>query len=193
MRQLFGSGDEEILEQLHQEIAEKEVYRHPKERKAIRDVVDRAVMSGVPFKDVPTESWVHAVAAEILGLHGQEWLCNYSSVLEDASALEEGLWGQYRKLATPHTRAFLHGLVEGIPLFGCQPAEDGSAYGVISLDRLRVFQPGLRDLAEVIAYRVGRDKEATEFEHNVAAFASELSEWLDQLIAAERDLFFSFG
>jgi hypothetical protein len=194
MRRLFGSKDEAALRQLHSEIAARYHYLNANEQKAITDVVDRAVMSGAPFPDLETESWVHSVAAQILGLHGQEWLMNYSSVLEDAFALEEGLWGRYRKFASPETKAFLHGLVEGIPMFGCsRPAEDQSAYGAVSLERLRVFRPGYRDFAEVVAYRVGRNKAATPLDQSAAEFATEFSEWLDQLVAAERDLFFSFG
>jgi hypothetical protein len=193
MRRLFGSGDEAALHQLHNEIVVRYHYLNAKEQDAIIDVVDRAVMSGVPFPDLQTESWLHLFAAQILGLHGQEWLYNYSSVLEDAFALEDGLWVRYRKFANPETRAFLRGLIEGIPMFGCRLAEDGSAYGAISLNRLRVFQPGLCDLAEVIAYRVGRNKSANELDHSVVEFASEFSEWLNELIVAERDLFFSFG
>jgi hypothetical protein len=193
MRRLLGSRDEAALQQLKSEIALRNHFLKTEEQKAILDVVARAVMSGVPFPELQAESWIHAVAALSLGLHGQEVLMNYSSVLEDAYALEDGLWGCYRKFASAETRAFLHGLVEGIPMFGCKPPGDGSAYGAISLDRLRVFEPGFRDLAEIISYRVGRSKAATELDQNVVEFATELSAWLNQLIAAERDLFFSFG
>jgi hypothetical protein len=192
MRRLFGSRDEVALQQLHTEIAARDHYRSATDQNAIIEVVDRAVMSGVPFPELQTESWVHAVAAERLSRHGQEWLYNYSSVLEDAFALEEGLWGNYRKLATPETRAFLRGLVEGIPMFGCQ-ARESLAYGAVSLEKLRVFQPGLRDLAELIAYRVGRKKSATELDRAVVEFTAELRDFVDEIIAAERDLFFSFG
>jgi hypothetical protein len=78
-------------------------------------------------------------------------------------------------------------------MFGCQLPEDGAVYGAVSLEKLRVLQPGLRDLAELIAYRVGRKKAATELDRTVVEFTAELCDWLDEVIAAERDLFFSFG
>lgn len=193
MRRLFGSRDETALLQLHNDIAAKYHYLDTIDQGAITEVVDRAVKSGVPFVELQTELWVHRVAAQQLGLHGQEWLYNYSSVLEDASALEVGLWGNYRKLASPETRAFLRGLVEGIPIFGRQSPEDGAAYGTVSLERLRVFQPGLRNLAEIIAYRVEHKKAPSELDRAVVGFTAEFCDWLDLIIAAEHDLFFSFG
>lgn len=193
MRRLLGSGDEAALEQLHAHVAATNHHRPAQAQQAILAVVDRAVRSGVPFPELQTETWVHAVAAESLSLHGQEWHLAGATDLEDAFALEDGLWRRYRKLASPETRAFLRGLVEGIPLFGCRPAEDGSAYGAISLDRLRVFEPGLRDLAETVAYRVGRNRDATDLDRNVAGFATGLSAWVTELVAAKRDLFFSFA
>lgn len=193
MRRLFGSHSDDARRQLHDQVAAKYGYKSEDDRNAILGVVDRALLSGVPFTDLPTETWVHAAAAVELGLYGQQWLLNYSTVLEDAYSLEEELWPRARKLASGPTRAFLHGLVEGIPLFGRQPATDGSAYGTVSLERLRIFQPGLRDLAEVIAYRVKRKREPTEQETNVVEFTAELAAWVEAIMRAERDLFFGYG
>jgi hypothetical protein len=192
MRKLCGSKNEEALGQLRERIHTKYHYMDAGRRTPIAEVIERAVMSGVPFPDLQAETHVHSCAAELLALHGQDWLVTDASNYH-ASALEDGLWRGYGKLASPETKGFLRGLAEGLPMFGRQPPNDGSAYATVSLDRLRAFLPGLRDLAETIAYRVGRKHAANEEERAGAQFATEFCGWVDQIVAAERDLFFEFG
>lgn len=192
MRRLCGSRDEAAVRQLRDRIAADFGHLPGGQRGQLAGVIERAVFEGVPFPDLPAETSLHALAAGLLAAHGQEWLTTGASVYR-ASALEEGLWGRYRQHASPEARAFLRGLVEGIPLFGRQPPSDGSAYAAVGLDRLRAVQPHLRDLAELIAYRVGRKRSPTEEQQAGAVFAAEFCGWVDEVIAAGRDLWFQFG
>lgn len=192
MRRLCGSRDEAAIDQLRDRVASDFGYIPGERRDQLVGVVERAVLEGVPFPDLTAETSLHSLAAGLLAAHGQEWRITGASV-SDASALESGLWGQYRKHASPEAKAFLRGLVEGIPLFGRQPPPDGSAYAAVGLDSLRVFQPHLRDLAELIAYRVGRKRSATEEDRAGAAFAAAFCGWVDEVVAAGRDLWFQYG
>ena len=192
LRRLCGSRDAAATSQLRDRIAADFGHMPAEWRERLAGVVERAVADGVPFPDLPTETSLHAVAAGLLAAHGQEWLVTGASVFA-APALEEGLWGRHRKLASPEAGAFLRGLVEGVPLFGGEPPADGSAYAAVGLDRLRVFQPHLRDLAEVIAYRVDRKRSASEEDRAGAAVAAALCGWVDEVAAAGRDLWFRFG
>ncbi|HEX4611282.1 MAG TPA: hypothetical protein VH092_24025 [Urbifossiella sp.] len=192
MRRLCGSRDEAAVGRLRDRIA-TDLSDTPGERRGqLVGVVERAVFEGAPFTDLQAETSLHALAAGLLAAHGQEWLVTRANVF-GASALEEGLWGQYRRHASPEAQAFLRGLVEGVPLFGRQPPADGSAYAAVGLDSLRVFLPHLRDVAEVIAYRVGRKRAATEEDRAGAEFAAEFCGWVDEIVAAGRDVWFQCG
>lgn len=194
MRHLFASKDRNVVERIQDRLRERPglpplpvEYVRP-----VVEVVERAVMSGVPFPDLVAETYVHSAAVSALAAHGQEWLITSASIF-GASALEEGLWGHYRKSASPEAKAFLRGLVEGIPMFGRQSSSDGSVYAAIGLDRLRLFQPHLRDLVEVIAHRVSRERLVTDEDQAGASFAAEFCGWVDEVVAANRDLLFICG
>ncbi|HVS37937.1 MAG TPA: hypothetical protein VMS17_20425 [Gemmataceae bacterium] len=192
MRGLLGSRDRAAVQQLQYRLAEKYGYLPEEQRKAIDGSVERAVMEGVPFRELEAENFCHSVAAELLSTHGQELLFTDASDYH-GTALEDGLWGQYRKHAGPETRAFLRGLMEGIPLFGSRAPTDGSAYAAISLAKLRGIQRGLRDLAEQIAYRVGRKQLASSDDKAGVEFADAFCGWVDQIVKAERDLWSVFA
>ena len=64
---------------------------------------------------------------------------------------------------------------------------------MVGLDNLRVFQPHLRDLAETIAYRIGHKRSATQEDQAGASFAGEFCGWVEEVIAAGRDMWFKFG
>ena len=90
-------------------------------------------------------------------------------------------------------RAFLRGSVEGVPLFGSNTSTDGSTYAAISLEKLRYFRPGLVDLHEQIAYRVGRQPEPSDDDQAAVEFSREFCEWIDEIVDGGRDLWFDFG
>lgn len=192
MRKLIGSRNDEALRQLLEKIAIEYHHLAADQRTQINHVVERAVNFGVPFPDLQQETIEHSIAAELLAQFGQEWLITDASGYH-ASALEEGLWREYRKLASPQTKAFLHAISKGVPIFGQQPPADGMAYAMVGLDRIRVFQPGLREFAELIAYRVNRKRTPSEEEQVGVKFAADLCGWVDEIVKAERDLFFEFA
>jgi hypothetical protein len=191
MRQLIGSGNETTLIRVQEELNDDPHFWSPVQQDEVNDILEHAIMIGTPIPDLEVESSLHAIAASALASHDQEHLMLATAY--PADALDDGLWGQYRKHASPEARAFLRGLVEGIPLFGQQPATDGSTYAAVALDRLRGAQRGLRDLADLIAYRIERKRWASDEDHSRSAFAAELCDWVDQLVTAERDLWFVFG
>jgi hypothetical protein len=192
MRQLCGSRDQDSVDQMRSRITTELHYTPVELREELFAIVERAIMSGVPFQELLEESAIHSTAAGLLASFGQEWLVTDASNY-GATALEEGLWGRYRKYASRECNAFLRALVEGIPLFGTQPPADGSAYAAVALDRLRVFQPHVRDLAELVAYRVGRKKQPTEEDRPAVQFAGEFCGWVDEIVATGRDLWLVYA
>ena len=195
MRSLFGSGDAEAARRIRDRVAAGDPHRRPDEIDAVASVVERAVMRGVPFPDLRRESHAHAVAASAMAADGQDWLVTTASVYQ-TSALE-GLSRGSRRYARPETRAFLHGLAEGVPLFGREPApaeDDASVYAAVSLEKLRAFRPGLADLREQVAYRSARKpRNPGEGDDDAAGFAEDLCDWVDQVIDAGKDLWYTTG
>ena len=116
MRRLFGSRDEQAIVRIRDNLIVQDPRRGEDLKRQIGEIVERAIMTGVPFADLGEETYVHAMAARALAADGQEWQVTSASGYHD-SALEEGLWKLARKLASPQTKAFLRGLIEGVPLF----------------------------------------------------------------------------
>lgn len=192
MKSFCGSGDESVLAELRGRIAAECGHFAPSRQVELVSIVERAVRVGTPFRDLDAETSLHSVAASLLADHRQELLVTGASVY-NALALEQGLWPLARKLGTPEVKAFFRGLVEGIPLFGRQLPTDGSAYAVIPLDSLRVFLPHIRDLAEVIEFRVSRKRAPTDDDRYDVTFSAEFRGWVEEIANAERDLWFCFG
>ncbi len=191
MRDLFGSKDEVAVGRIAGQFASRVPHRPDDLTRQVAGIVERAIMTGVPFADLGEESTAHAIAAAALASDGQDWLFTRADTYH-ASALEEGLWGLARKLGSPPTRAFLRGLIEGVPLFGSNSSPE-APYAAIGLEKLRTFRPGLVDLREQVTYRVGRKNSPTEEEPAAVEFAGEFVGWLDEILDAERDLWFTFG
>jgi hypothetical protein len=193
MRLLFGSRDHQAIEKLQNELRQRPGMQPQavEEVRPVFEVVERAILTGIPFRELDVETYVHSAAVMALAQYEQDWLITDASSY-NASALEDGLW-RYRKLASDEAKAFLRGLIEGLPLFGQHASADGSVYAIIGIDRLPIFIPHLRDLAETLEYRVGKRRAATDEDHAAVAFASELCEWIEQIISENRDLLFMVG
>lgn len=192
MRRLFGSRDEVALGRILEGLTQDSNHWPSDQLVEVGEIVRQAVLRGIPFPGLQEESHLHAVAAGAMAAYEQDWLITDASAYHD-SALEQGLWGQFGKYARPEIKAFLRGLVEGVPLFGQQPPSDGSAYAAVSLEKLRFFQKGLGDLLVQVEYRVGQRKSPTDEDRAAIEFATEFCGWIDQVIEAERDLWFTFG
>ena len=162
------------------------------EHDGVGEIVEQAIRHGIPFPDLRAETHLHALAASALAGDDQDWLVTDASHYH-ASALEDGLWRRFGRLARPEVKGFLRGLVEGVPLFGQEPADDGTAYAAIGLEKLRFFRKGLEDLREQVAYRVGRKGSPSEGDREAAEFIGEFCGWVDQVVEAERDLWSQFG
>jgi hypothetical protein len=150
-------------------------------------------MTGVPFAGLGEETHRHWLAAYALAGHDQEWLATPAS-LYDASALRDGLWRRYGRHARPEIRAFLRGLVEGVPLFGQSlpsvEETDCPVYAAIGVEKLRSFGPGLADLREQVTYRVGKKKAPSEEDEEASEFVVEFCGWIDQIREAGLDLWY---
>lgn len=187
MRSLFGSRDERALARMQDQLR-GDPHLAPRDFEATSRIVERAVMTGVPFDDLVTETHAHYRAASLLAEDQQEMLPTMASTY-DATALSDGLWRGYGKYAGPEIRALLRGLVEGVPLFGRRfpPIEDGCmVYAAIGRQKLLRFRPGLADLREQVSYRAGEDDEATEF-------VTEFGRWIDEITEAGLDLWYCTG
>jgi hypothetical protein len=192
MRRLFGSQEEAAILRIKERLSAETGLRQAGLTDQIGEIVERAVRFGVPFADLGEETDIHAIAARVLAEDGQKWLHTMASVYHD-SALEASLWRLARRLASPPTRAFLRGLIEGVPLFGSQPSTDGSTYAAIGREKLLAFRPGLVDLREQIAYRIGRKTSPSDEDHAAVEFVTEFCQWIDEILEAERDLWFEFA
>src|SRR5262249_59216782 len=125
-----GWEDEEAVRRMRERLASKYAYEPPDQLQAVVEIIERAVATGVPFAGLGEETHAHWLAANALAEYDQEWLmipaCAYHS-----SAIRDGLWPDYGKYAGREARAFLRGLVEGVPLFGQRLPSDGLVYAAI--------------------------------------------------------------
>jgi hypothetical protein len=189
MRSLFRSQDVDAVKRLRDRIAGDAAHGPREQLDEASGIVDRAVMTGAPFAGLECETHAHWLAANALAGDGQDWLATSASAYH-ASALRDGLWRKYGKYARPEARAFLRGLVEGVPLFGQRLPSDGLVYAAVSLEKLRAFGPALADLREQVVYRVGRKSDPSGEDQDAAELATELCEWIDQIREAGLDLWY---
>ena len=193
MRGLFRSQDVEAVTRMRDWLASEHPHLPPEQLRAVHEVVERAVMTGVPFADLEAETHLHWLAANALAGDEQQWLATPAGVYH-ASALRDGLWRRYGKYARPEIRGFLRGLVEGVPLFGRSfPPVDGTdclVYAAIGLEKLRSFGPGLADLREQVTYRIGRKKSHSEEDEEASVFVVEFCGWIDQIRDEGLDLWY---
>lgn len=194
MRRLFRSQDVEAVNRIRDRLVGDHPHSPPAQLDATCDVIQRAIMTGVPFAGLDCETHAHWLAANALAGDGQDWMATSASVYH-ASALRDGLWRRYGKYAQPEARAFLRGLVEGVPLFGRSfpPVDetDCLVYAAVSGEKLRSFGPGLADLREQVTYRVGRKKDPSDEDRAAAEFVTEFCEWIDEIREAGLDLWYS--
>lgn len=185
MRSLFRSGDHEAVER----VAAGLVAEHPdwssEVRERARGIVERAIMDGVPFPGLELEDHLHFAAACEFVADGQEHLYTVASTY-GADALERGLWPKARKYGGPEVRAFIRGMVTGVPLFGQSLPEEEEVYAAVSLAKLRAFRPGLVDLRDQLVYRHGSEDQS-------ARFSVEFCGWIDEIIDAGLDLWYVTG
>jgi hypothetical protein len=193
MRRLFRSQDLEAVNRIRDRLAGDHPHSPPGELDAAYEVIERAMMTGVPFAGLDCETHAHWLAAHALAGDGQDWLATPASVYQ-ASALRDCLWRRYGKYARPEARAFLRGLVEGVPLFGRSfpsvEETDCLVYAAISLEKLRSFGPGLADLREQVTYRVSRKTDPSDEDRAAVEFVTEFCEWIDQIREAGLDLWY---
>jgi hypothetical protein len=194
MRGLLSSGNREALSRLKLRLRERPglPLRSVEEITPVYNVIERAVMHGVPFSDLTQETYLHAQAFSAIAGYEQDWLLTDASAYH-ASALEVGLWVRARKYGSPEARAFIKGLAHGIPLFGNHSASDGSAYAAVGFDRLRAFEPHVQNLAETIEYQVNGSRRATEEDRAALHFANEFCGWLKAISSANCDLLLVYG
>ena len=184
MRSLLRSGDAEAIDRISRGLA-VEYHDWPTTPLDARSIVERAVMRGVPFDDLETETHLHYRVACALARHGQDWL-DATADAYGADSLEVDFWRRVRKHGRPETRAFVRGLIEGVPMFGQGFPEEGEVYAAVPLAKLQFFRPGLIELRDLLAYRSG-EEDAT------ARYASEFCGWIDEIIDAGLDLWYATG
>ncbi len=193
MRSLFGSQDEQAVGRIRTRLAIRHPHLPPADLRAATEVVERAIMSGIPFAGLGEETHVHWLAANALAGDGQEWLATPASIYH-ASALRDGLWRRHGRNARPEIRAFLRGLVEGVPLFGqglpSVEETDCLVYAAVRSEKLHSFGPGLADLREQVVYRVGRKREPSAGDQEASEFVVEFCGWIDQIREAGLDLWY---
>lgn len=184
MRSLFRSGDIGAVDRIFEGL-KTQYYDWPTTSRDARSILERAVIQGVPFHDLETESHLHYRVACACAGDQQDWLYTQAD-LYGADSLEIDFWRQVRKHGRPETRAFVRGLIEGVPMFGQGFPEEGEVYAAVPLAKLRFFRPGLIELRDLIAYRFGEEDPAAEY-------ASEFCGWIDEIIDAELDLWYTTG
>ncbi len=177
------------MNRIHERLAGDYSHGSESQLRAVLEIVERAIMTGVPFVGLEEETHLHSLAAYALAGDEQEWLVTDASTYH-ASASRDALWRQYGKHAQPEIRAFLRGLAEGIPIFGQRMQPDGAKYAAIGVEKLRSFEAGLADLREQVVYRVGRKKAPSEEDRAAAKFVTEFRGWIDRIRDAGLDLLY---
>jgi len=190
MKSLCGSKDEAALAQLCARLSRDFSDLDTEDSTKIREILEKAIWEGIPFRDLEEENWRHVDAASRLARFEQDWLQTDASHYY-ATALVEGLRKSCR-LGSPEAQAFVRSVCAGLPLFWRRLAED-VCYGMVPRARLRFFLPHLSDLADVLEHRVNRKKSATNEDLAGAKFAREFCGWLTEIATADRDLWFSLG
>src|SRR4051794_35530423 len=104
MRRLFPSRDEQAARRIHDRLVIEQHHWRQEEVEEVSEIVERALIIGVPFAGLEAETYLHALAAGALALDEQEWLATSASVYH-ATALEDGIWRQYGKYARPEIKA----------------------------------------------------------------------------------------
>jgi hypothetical protein len=193
MRRLFRSRDEATIGRIRDQMSNDPNRWRPDQIAGVSEIVEQAIMTGIPFAGLGVETSLHAIAANALAADGQDWLptlaCTYHR-----SAVSDALWKRYRKHAAPEIQALLRGLVEGVPLFGQRiDDEEDAVYAAISVEKLRAFAPGLADFRDQVVYRVEMKREPSGEDLEAAEFVTEFCGWLDQIQEAGLDLWYCTG
>src|SRR5690349_984416 len=94
MRRLFRSQDIEAVARMRDRLAIDHPHLPQEQLRAVGRILKRAVMIGVPFPELDTETHLHWLAANALAGDDQDWLVTPASVYH-ASALRDGLWRRY--------------------------------------------------------------------------------------------------
>src|SRR5579883_1403689 len=88
MRRLFRSSDEQAVRRINDRLASDDPYWSTRDHGEVGEIVERAIMSGVPFPDLRTETHLHSLAASALAGDEQEWLVTDASAYH-ATAFED--------------------------------------------------------------------------------------------------------
>src|SRR4051812_21787821 len=79
MRRLFGSGDETAVARIRERLSANAGRWRADEVEGVGAIVKRAIVQGVPFRDLSEETHLHALAAGQLAGDEQDWLVTDAS------------------------------------------------------------------------------------------------------------------
>jgi len=173
---LFGSRNREAAANAAKVVEETVAFDDPREFARVRQVLEQAITSGRPFADLTAEDGSHVYAA--LGL---------AAVEQNRTETESNVWkmGAFEDLVNqigttiePKALTLLRYFLDGRPLFGKTIQADWSYYAWLSLDELKTLIAALRAVAQ------------TDSDPTGDGFLEELTGWLDQVAAADSDLWF---
>ena len=182
MRSLVGSQDAEAIVRLHTKVDVRD-----RNAEACKDIISRAINQGVPFAELDAETHVHTRAASLMAHDQQEFLftnCDYH--WEALRAFRT----HGRKFFRPDVRAYINGLLEGLPMFGRRFVDHGSPYyASLTLPKVCGFHDGLNELRDSLP-EPERDDDAAL---GLNDFLSNLIEALGKIKDAKLDCWFVTG
>lgn len=176
LRSQLGTGDEEMVSAVREELRAMVDFDDPLEFDRAVRVIERAVFDGIPFEDLDVEGEPHVVAAIALAHHGQDHLPTDSNVwkMEAIEELSRTLEGSLPEGAAESLGA----LLDGRPLFGRAIETDWNYYAFLSIDEVRALRKGLEDAR-------AETPDPTE-----DGFLSDLLAWLGEIADRGMDLWF---
>ena len=172
----LGTGDEEVLTAVREELREFVEFDDPQEFDRAVRVIERAVLGGLPFDGLDMEGEPHVVAAIALAFHGQDHLPTESNVwkMEAFEDLARSLEGSLPDDASEYFRY----LLDGRPLFGQGIETEWNYYAYLTVDELRTFRKGLEDAR-------AETPDPTD-----DGFMSDFLAWLGEIADSGMDLWF---
>jgi hypothetical protein len=183
LRSWFGSGDASVVAAIERELAlaeaDPEADVDDQFRETFREALHRAVFQGVPFPDLDAEREPHVDLAILLAGHGQEFLETDSNDWKMVGFDE--FWKHCRGALGSGGDLFAY-FLEGRPLFGKRIETVWSYYGYLS-------QLEVRRLRTSLAKLLSRHPRLAEI-YVVEDLASDLTRWCDEILGANKDLWF---
>jgi hypothetical protein len=194
LRSHFGCGDQTLIAAVEAEFAHVAA-RSPsiydaRLRAEVHEVLQRAVLQGVPFPGLQLETLAHVIVADLLAAHGQELLSTDADQWNHAGVAEAWEAG----ITTEDGQEFMQCLLFGRPLFGREFDTSWNYYGYLGRAEVRRLRASLREIDDDQDHLAFLSELGLNLPSNPATdLIKDLGRWCDALLAGNKDLWCLWG